>query len=172
MRLNRILFIAAMIATARSGAQEAPIADWPLAAGARVRILSPALGNGQQIGNVISATWDTLVFVPVKQSTSTAIATPNIVRIDVAKGKHTQMGKGAVIGFLIFGGAGAFMGNLAYRDCHPHCLWKTTRRSDTLTGGVLGGLLGAFVGAALGGRQTDTWVPVAVPVGSRPRPTL
>ena len=166
MRLNRILCIAAVIATARSGAQEGPIADWPLAAGSRVRILSPVLGDERKVGNVISATWDTLVFVPVKQSGSTAIATPNIVRIDVAKGKHTQMGKGAVIGFLIFGGAGAFMGNVAYRDCHPHCLWKTTRRSDTLIGGVLGGLLGAFVGAGVGGRQTDTWVPVAVPVGS------
>jgi hypothetical protein len=74
------------------------------------------------------------------------------------------MGKGAAMGFLIFGGAGAFMANVAYRDCHPHCLWKTTRRSDTLIGGVLVGLLGAFVGTALGGRQTDTWVPVAIPV--------
>ena len=172
MRLYRILCIVAVIATARSGAQEGPIADWPLAAGARVRILSPVLGNRPQIGNVVSATWDTLGFLPVKRSASTPIGTPNIVTIEVSKGKHTQMGKGAIIGFLIFGGAGAFMGNVTYRDCHPHCLWKTTRRSDTLTGGVLGGLLGAFLGAALGGRQTDTWVPVAVPVESRARPTL
>jgi hypothetical protein len=172
MRLNRILCIVAVIATARSGAQEAPIADWPLAAGSRVRILSPALGGQHKIGNVVSATADTLVFLPVKQSASTPIGTPNIITIEVSKGKHTQMGKGAAIGFLIFGGAGAFMSNVAYRDCHPHCLWKTTRRSDTLIGGVLGGLLGAFVGAALGGRQTDTWVPVAVPVESRARTTL
>jgi hypothetical protein len=147
-----------------SDAQEVPIADWPVAAGARVRILSPALGDRRQIGNVASATWDTLVFVPVRQSTSTAIGTPNIVSIDVSKGKHTQMGKGAVMGFLIFGGAGAFMSNVAYHDCHPHCLWKTSRNSDTLIGGVSGALLGAFVGAALGGRKTDTWVPVAVPL--------
>jgi len=172
MRLKRILCVAAVMTASASGAQDAPIADWPLAAGARVRILSPALGDRRQIGNVASATWDTLVFIPVKQSTSTAIATPNIVLMDVSKGKHTQMGKGAVMGFLIFGGAGALMSNVAYRDCHPHCLWKTTRRSDTLIGGVFGGLLGAFVGAAVGGRQTDTWVPVAVPVGSRARPTL
>jgi hypothetical protein len=172
MRAGRILCIGALVAAGRSGAQAAPIADWPLAAGARVRILSPALGDAQHIGNVASATWDTLVFKPVKQSTSTAIATPNIVRIDVAKRKHTQMGKGAVIGFLMFGGAGAFMGNVTYYDCHPHCLWKTSRRSDTLIGGVLGGLLGAFAGAAVGGRQTDTWVPVAVPVGTRAPPTL
>ena len=164
MRVGRILYIGALVATSRSGAQTAPIADWPLAVGSRVRILSPVLGDKQRVGNVIATTWDTLVFHPVKQSTSTPIGTPNIVTIEVSKGKHTQMGKGAVMGFLIFGGAGAFMGNVAYRDCHPHCLWKTTRRSDTLTGGVLGGLLGAFVGAAVGGRQTDTWVPVAVPV--------
>ena len=128
MRVGRILCIGALVAAGRSGAQAAPIADWPLAAGARVRILSPALGDAQHIGNVASATWDTLVFVPVKQLTSTAIATPNIVRIEVAKGKHTQMGKGALIGFLMFGGAGAFMGNVTYHDCHPHCLWKTSRR--------------------------------------------
>ena len=172
MRLKRILCVAAVMTASPSGAQEAPIADWPLAAGARVRILSPALGDRRQIGNVASATWDTLVFIPVKQSTSTAIATQNIVRIDVSRGKHTQMGKGAVMGFLIFGSAGAFMANVAYHDCHPHCLWVTTRRSDTVVGGVLGGLLGAFVGAVIGGRQTDTWVPVAVPVATRSPPTL
>jgi hypothetical protein len=164
MRLNRILWVAAVIATARSGAQEGPIADWPLPAGSRVRILSPVLGDRYQIGNVVSATWDTLGFLPVKRSASTPIGTPNIVTIEVSKGKHTQMGKGAAMGFLIFGGAGAFMANVAYRDCDRHCLWKTTRRSDTLIGGVLVGLLGAFVGTALGGRQTDTWVPVAIPV--------
>jgi hypothetical protein len=172
MRIERILCAALVVTASPSGAQEAPIADWPLAAGARVRILSPALGDRQQIGNVASATWDTLVFIPVKRSASTAIATPNIVRIDVSKGKHTQMGKGAVMGFLIFGGAGAFMSNVAYRDCHPHCLVKTSRRSDTLIGGVSGALLGAFVGAALGGRRTDTWIPVAVPVRTGPGPTL
>jgi hypothetical protein len=164
MRFVLTLCIAAGMTPGWSAAQTAPIADWPLAAGSRVRILSPLLGDQPQIGNVVSATWDTLGFLPVKRSASTPIRTPNIVTIEVSKGKHTQMGKGAVMGFLIFGGAGAFMSYVAYRDCQPHCLWKTTRRSDTLIGGVFGGLLGAFVGAALGGRQTDTWVPVAVPV--------
>src|SRR6476660_5825352 len=119
MRLKRILCIAMVMTAALADAQETPIADWPLAAGARVRILSPILGDRERIGNVASATWHTLVFIPAKQSMATAIATPNIVRIDVAKGKHTQMGKGAVMGFLIFGGAGAFMANVAYHDCHP-----------------------------------------------------
>jgi hypothetical protein len=160
----RILCIAAVVVPFPSRAQEASIPDWPIAAGSRVRILSPVLGDRQQIGNVVSATRDTLVFLPAKQSASTAIGTPNIVRIEIAKGKHTQMGKGAAMGFLIFGGAFAFMANATYRDCHPHCLWVTTRRSETLAAGVLGGLLGAFAGAAVGGRQTDTWVPVAVPV--------
>jgi hypothetical protein len=160
----RILCIAAVVAPFPLGAQAAPIPDWPIASGSRVRILSPVLGDRQQIGNVISATRDTLVFLRAKQSASTAIGTPNIIRIEIAKGKHTQMGKGAVMGFLIFGGAFAFMANATYRDCHPNCLWVTTRRSETLAAGVLGGLLGAFAGAAVGGHQTDTWVPVAVPV--------
>ena len=163
MRLKRILCVAVVMTASPSGAQEAPIADWPLAAGSRVRILSPVLGDKQKIGNVISATWDTLVFVPVKQSASTAIATPNIVRIEVAKGRHTQTAKGAVLGLLIFGGAGALTANVSHRDCH-NCLWEPGRRFDTVTGGVVCGLLGALVGAAVGGRQTDTWVPVAVPV--------
>jgi hypothetical protein len=163
MRFIRTLCIAAVMAPCWSGAQSAPIADWPLAAGSRVRILSPVLGDKQKIGNVISATWDTLVFVPVKQSASTAIATPNIVRIEVAKGKHTQTAKGAVLGLLIFGGAGALAATVSHRDCH-NCLWQPGRRFDVVTGGVVCGLLGALVGAAVGGRQTDTWVPVAVPV--------
>jgi hypothetical protein len=161
----RILCIAAVVIPLPLAGQAVPIPDWPIAAGSRVRILSPALGDRQQIGNVVSATSDTLVFLPVKQSASTAIATPNIIRIDVSKGKHTQMAKGAFIGFLLFGGALAFMTNATYDSgCHPECLWVTTRRGETEAAGVLGGLLGAFAGAAIGGRQTDTWVPVAVPV--------
>lgn len=164
MRYLAMLWSVVLMAPTLTVAQAAPIPDWPIAAGSRVRILSPVLGNRHQIGNVVSATWDTLVFTPAKQSSSTAIGTPNIIRIEVAKGKHTQMGKGALIGFLLFGGAFAFMANATYRDCHPNCLWVTTRRSETLVAGVLGGLLGAFAGAAVGGRQTDTWVPVAVPI--------
>ena len=162
-RLASAMYAIALIAPTLSAAQEVPIPDWPIAAGSRVRILAPVLGDRQQIGNVVSATWDTVVFLPAKQSASTAIGTPNIIRIEVAKGKHMQMGKGAVMGFLIFGGAGAFMANATYHDCHPDCLWVTSRRSETLTAGVLVGLLGAFAGAAVGSRQTDTWVPVAVP---------
>jgi hypothetical protein len=162
-RFVRILWIGVAVAPGMAAAQAVPIPDWPIAAGSHVRILSPVLGDRHQIGDVVSATWDTLVFLPAKQSASTAIGTPNIITIEVAKGKHMQMGKGAVMGFLIFGGAGAFMANATYRDCHPNCLWVTSRRSETLTGGVLFGLLGAFAGAAVGSRQTDTWVPVAVP---------
>src|SRR5258706_7633312 len=108
------LSVAGVVAATRSGAQVAPIADWPRAAGSRVRILSPVLGERHQIGNVASSTWDTLVFLPVKRPAATPIGTPNIITIEVSKGKHTHMGNGAVMGFLIFWRAGAFMSNVAY----------------------------------------------------------
>ncbi|GAC1454303.1 MAG: hypothetical protein PVSMB1_03310 [Gemmatimonadaceae bacterium] len=107
MRLVRILCSAAILAPTLSAAQTTLIPEWPIAAGSRVRILSPVLGDQKETGSVVSATPDTLVFRPAKQSTATAIGTPNIVGIKVARGTHSQRLKGAPAGLLAGAGVEA-----------------------------------------------------------------
>jgi hypothetical protein len=155
-------------APALSAAQAAdPVPDWPLTPGVRVRVLSAALGWRPKTGNVVSATSDTLVFLPSKQSASTALSTPTISRIEVAQGKHTRKLQGALLGFLAGAGAGAILASVTYKPpkcaADTWCLDLWGQGGETAAGGVLGGLLGLVVGVIAGSHETDNWVPVAMP---------
>ena len=167
MRFIRILCSAALVAPSLSAAQAPLIPAWPITAGERVRISSPTLGDKYQTGSVVSVTSDTLVFLPAKQSTSMAISTPNIVRMDVARGTHTSKLKGGLLGLALGVGVGAAIGAATYKPpkCGggQWCIDLFGRQGDAVVGGVAGGLLGTISGLIIGGRQTDTWVPVAVP---------
>jgi hypothetical protein len=164
MRFVWILCSAALVAPTVSGAQAGPILDWPIVPGSRVRILSPVLGDQKETGSVVSATSDTLVFRPVKLSTAFPIATPNIVGIEVARGTHSRKLKGALLGLMAGAGAGAIVGYASYKrpDCSSFCIDFGPGLAAAIAGG-LGGILGTVAGTIVGARQTDTWVPVAVP---------
>jgi hypothetical protein len=166
MRFNRILSAAALMVPGIVGAQ-APSPEWPIAPGSRVRLVSPVFGDQRQTGIVASSTTDTLVFrAAARDATPIAIATPNIARIEVATGTHSRKAKGALVGLLIGAGAGALIGAATYKKPKPcGCLFafEDTRGSDAAIAGFLGGIVGAITGAIIGSRQTDSWVPVAVP---------
>ena len=164
MRFIRMLCVAAIAAPTLSAAQTVQAPDWPIAPGSRVRISSRVLGDGNQTGSVVSATSDTLVFRSAKQSISTAISTPNIARIEVARGTHSTKAKGALVGLLI-GGLGTAALVAATWTPPKNCFGCLDfgRGGDAAFLGVFGGLGGAIVGALVGMRETDTWVPVAVP---------
>jgi hypothetical protein len=168
MRFTLMMFTASLMAPALSTAQvAAPTPDWPLTPGLRVRILSPVLGDRPQTGNVVSATSDTLVFLPAKQSASTAVSTPNIARVDVARGTHAHKLQGALLGLLAGAGAGLIIGSATYKPpkCNPDvwCMDMFGEAGNTVAGAVLGGLLGTITGLFIGSRETDNWVQVTVP---------
>lgn len=165
MRFNRILSAVALILPGIMGGQT-PSPEWPIATGSRVRIFSPVLGDQRQTGVVAASTTDTLVFRPAaKDATPIAIATPNIARIEVASGTHSRKAKGALIGFLVGAGAGALLGAATYKPqpCRGFCFFEDSRGFEATLGGLLGGVAGTITGAIIGSRQTDSWVPVAVP---------
>jgi hypothetical protein len=169
MGLIRILCSAALVAPTLSAAQSPPIPDWPVEAGSRVRISSPVLGRRIQTGSVLSATSDTLVFLAAKQSVSTAIGTPKILGMDVARGTHTTKLRGALSGLLVGAGSGALLGAVTYKrpKCDAPsgewCIDLFGQGGSTALGATLGGVLGTFTGLAIGSRPTENWVPVAVP---------
>ncbi len=160
MRFILALFAATLVASATAAAQ--PIPDWPIAPGSRVRILSPVLGNRSATGSVVSATPDTLVFRAAKESTSTAIPTPHIVRVDVARGTHTNTARFAFGGFLLGALVGTAIGAATTPPPCYNCL-DFSQGYAALGGGLIGGVIGGLVGATIGKRPSDTWVPVTLP---------
>jgi hypothetical protein len=165
MRLHAMMLGVVLFAPAVVRPQAPPSAEWPVAAGSRVKILSPVLGDRAQTGNVVSAGADTLVFRQSRDAASVAIPTPNIVKMDLSRGTHTRKARGALLGLLIGAAAGAAIGAASYKKPKPCelCFFAETRAFDTTLGGVLGGIIGTGVGVIVGALRTDTWVPVAVP---------
>ena len=168
MRFTFLVFAGSLMAPALSTAQvAAPNLDWPLTPGLRVRVLSAALGDSPQTGSVVSATSDTLVFLPAKQSASTAVSTPNIARVDVSQGTHTHKLRGALLGFLAGTGVGLVIGSATYKPpkctADVWCMDMFGEAGSTVAGGVLGGLLGTITGLMIGSHETDNWVQVKLP---------
>jgi hypothetical protein len=146
MRFILMVSAAALVVPSLSVGQGAPVPDWPLTPGLRVRVLSAVLGDKQQTGSVVS---------------------PNITRIEVAGGTHTNKLKGALLGLFAGAAVGAIYGAASYTppkcDATTWCLDIWGRQGNTVAGGVLGSLLGILTGTIVGSRESDTWVPVAVP---------
>jgi len=166
MTVIRVLLAASLMTPVLATAQMAPSPEWPVTAGSAVRVESPVLGSGFHKGSVVTATYDTLLFQPKAAAPAIAIATPNIVKLEIAQGRHTNKARGALLGFLIGAGAGAVLGAATYTkpDCSGFiCVYPDSRAFDASVGAVLLGSVGAIVGAVIGSHPRETWVPVAVP---------
>jgi hypothetical protein len=162
MRSILTLCVVAIMLPSPSAGQTDPVADWPVAPGSRVRILSPILGKRPATGSVVSATPDTLMLRTASESTSTMIPTRSIVRIEVAQGTHTNTARVGFAGFVLGALVGAAIAAAATPPPCTNCL-DFSQGAAALGGGLAGGVIGALVGAAIGKRPADTWVPVAVP---------
>src|SRR3954470_13337755 len=114
MRVNRLLWMAALVAASPLAAQNVAPSDWPIPEGSRVRIRSVMLGDWGQFrgaasvtGSVVSATPDTLTFRADGDSTTTAILPiRRISTLEIARGTHDKK-YGAWIGGLTGFVAGA-----------------------------------------------------------------
>jgi hypothetical protein len=164
MRVLLLLVVCALPGTA-AGAQSMQGVAWPVAAGSRVRVVSPAVGDREQTGRVVLATADSLVFEPAANDIAFRIPTSSILKLQVSQGTHTRRAKGALYGFLIGAGTGAILGAAAYKksDCSEICIFPDSRGFDAAVVGTALGLVGTVVGAIAGSHAVDTWVPVALP---------
>jgi hypothetical protein len=169
MRFVPILQAAALLVPAISGAQTQASVVWPVASGARVRILSPVLGDKKEIGTAVTATPDTLFFRQSAQGETRVLSTAMIAGIDVSAGKRSSKMKGALVGFLAGAALGGIVGNVVGKEAEncDYCFNPSSRAELTMIVAGLGGALGAGVGAVVGMRQTDIWLPVAIPRSAR-----
>lgn len=168
MRFISMLCAVALATPLLSVAQTPIKSDWPLDSGARVRILTPFLGDHSQTVTVVSATRDMLVFRQGSGPATQSVGTPQITRLEVATGTHANKLKGALIGLLAGAAGGAILGAATYQrpaPCQGFCLNIDFGRSGAAEfGAALGAVVGALAGTLIGIHQTDTWTPVAVPV--------
>lgn len=132
MRVILTLCAIVLMAPISAAAQAALHPEWRIAPDSRVRIVSPVFDKRFVIGSVVSATPDTLVFRADSESTSTAIPTASIVRIDVGFGKHTNKARGGVAGFIFGALAGAAIGFVA-TNARQHALVRSILEREKLT---------------------------------------
>jgi hypothetical protein len=154
--------LAALLALAAPLALRAQDASL-LGAGMRVRVVTPALEADQQVGKVVTATSDTIVFRSDANPITRSIRVADIASIDVSGGMQTHRGRDALYGLAIGGGAGAIAGALSYKKPAPGCwIFCETRSGDTAAGALLGGLAGTFIGAFVVGSldRTERWIPL------------
>src|SRR6476661_6528219 len=136
MTVIRILLAASLMTPVLASAQMAPSPEWPVTAGSAVRVESPVLGSGLHKGTAVTATNDTLLFQPKAVAPAIAIATPNIIKLEIARGQHTNKAHGALLGFLIGAGAGAVLGAATYKksECSDFCVVPDSRSFDATLG--------------------------------------
>ncbi len=147
-------------------ASETAQVQQPIERGARVRVTillpcpdiytSCADWRSRHNGTFVAWKADTLVV----QSNGDTLTVPVtlLTRLDVSRGRKTNTGKGAEIGFLLGGVVGAVIGYASYEECEGVCFGDFGSGFAAFVGGLVGGLGGGAVGALIGSStKTDRW---------------
>jgi hypothetical protein len=120
-----------------------------LQSGARARILGPTTDAKYELITVASARPDSLRYSVDPSLATKSLAWQQIGKMDASMGRHTNVGRGAGIGFLVGAIGGAILGAAG----PSAVLW-----------GIYGGTLGGFGGTVIGFTQrTEDWIPVTLP---------
>ena len=156
------LVLAFALTTAQALAQARQIVGWPPSAGSRIRVESPFLDK-RRVGTLISAGDDSIVFNTSSVSNPVVLPTSRVTKMEVARGTHRNIGKGAVLGFLIVGGVSAALAAGSWSKEDAQVIPDFGRGGDAAIVGVSMGLIGAAVGAVIGLHSTDRWERVPLP---------
>ena len=161
--MRTVILLLTIIALApRTGVAQAPRQTF--AAGARLRISAPALGDAPRLAQVVASTSDTLVVRPADGDFTVTVAIAEVTRIEVSTGRRPRKKRFALIGLAAGSAIGAVVGAASYSDpCVKEpaiCAgwFYETQRGDAVAGAFGGGILGAIGGAVLGQVwQRETW---------------
>jgi hypothetical protein len=108
------------------------------------------------VGTFVRWSDDTLLVL--SNGNTLALPLDAVTRLDVSRGRKTNTGKGAEIGFLLGGVVGAVIGYASYEECEGVCFGDFGSGFAAFVGGLVGGLGGGAVGALIGSStKTDRW---------------
>jgi len=155
------LILAAIVATpAIASAQSSSSIDPAPPVGSRVRVTSVALGRAPVTGTLMSETIDSITFQPTGFTTTTALGTSQVTRLEVSRGTHRRVFKSALIGFVV-GAAAA--GAIGYATWQKTSGFDFGRGADAAADASIGGLAGGLVGGLVGAKPVESWQSVSIP---------
>ncbi len=158
--LSAVLAVAASPAAAP--AQSSPSAATPLAAGTRVRVFTAVQRRDAITGVVVSHSADSLVVRSDADFSTVALASAQVARVDVSRGRHTQMRKSAAFGLLGGAAIGAVIGLTTFAgtscDADAFCLIPGPEFGAAV-GATLFGAGGALIGTLVGSHEREQWGP-------------
>jgi hypothetical protein len=157
MRLALATAFALIVLPAPALSQGVRINALSLQSGARARILAPTAGSKYELITVASASPDSLRYSLDPSLAIKSLAWQQISKMD-ASVSHRNIGRGAVIGFLVGAIGGAILG--AASEPGQGQGGGPIAVLVGLTGGALGGLGGAVLGSAW---RSENWMPVTLP---------
>ena len=144
--MSRIgLLVAVLIASSgqRSAGQNIPV----LAPGSRVRV-STASSYAPVVGTVIAQEADSLRLLVAGRGAPVAVAFASIRDLEINRGRHSNAGRGALIGLGVGAGAGLLLG-VAASSCGAED-WICPGPAAVPAMALLVGSLGTGIGALIG----------------------
>jgi hypothetical protein len=130
-----------------------------LQTGSRARILGPTADARYELITVASARPDSLRYSPDRSLATKSLAWQQIGKMDASMGRHTNVWRGAGIGFLVglLGGAAFGAATASGKDGY-------NAGPMAVLVGLPMGALGGFAGAVLGfAWRSENWMPVTLP---------
>ncbi len=127
-------------------------------AGTRVRV--SAAQRDQAVGTVVGYRSDTLVLRPEGATYELTFALGSILGIDESVERHTNVRKGALIGFASGAAFGALL-NATLPDTGSSFPFTPHEASMIVAGACA--VVGLVVGALVGGHEFEHWEPMALP---------
>ena len=128
-------------------------------AGARVRVTTHS-HPGRRIGSLVSLDGDSLRYTRWDTSSVVAVPLESVTRLERSIGRRSNTGRGAMLGALIGGGFGLFLGIVASTD---NSGWWEVGPEEIAAATAVVGVAGAGVGAVIGSlSKRDRWEPVTL----------
>lgn len=150
-----------------------------LSIGQSVRVTSRQQEVTAEVGQVLSATSDTIViqlrgvrtvnYRQVFRTDTLVLPLATIDRLEVSRHTGHRTGRGALIGLGVGATAGFVFGAASYKPCAPEsfCWEPASAAAAGMEGAAILGLIGAGVGALIGSTiRADQWEAVALRTAS------
>ena len=158
--------VALSIALPAAEAQSpAPTQPSVLVSGSRIRVQpvapSPLFPDGKRrVGTFRALTPDSLTIEWTEGGTST-MPRSAVIQLEASQGRRRFVGRGLLIGLVVGGGTGAFVGAADY-DASPcgtsDCFLDFGRGFYAATGAAVGGAIGVLVGGTVGATaRREVW---------------